>query len=209
MTINAKCKICRRTGEKLFLKGDKCFTAKCPMTRKPYPPGIFGSQKRHEALSEYGEQLKEKQKLKFTYGLREGQFENYIKEAFKKRGVENTLQLVRLLESRLDNVVFKAGFAKSRSVARQLVSHGHILVNGKKITIPSFRVKNGDLIQINPKKAAKTIFSDLDAALKKYQPPSWINLDKSQKSAKISALPSLEESGLGIDLNKVIEFYTK
>lgn len=209
MAVDAKCKICRRAGEKLFLKGDKCFTPKCPVIRKPYPPGMFGPKSRRRAISEYSGQLKEKQKLKFTYGLGEKQFENYIKEATQKVGIENTLHLVRILESRLDNVVFKMGLAKSRSTARQLVSHGHILVNGKKVNIPSFRVKKGDLIQIYPKNLTKPVFRDLDLTLKKYQAPSWINLDKNQKTAKISAPPSLEESGLNIDLNKVIEFYTK
>lgn len=208
---DSKCKICRRAGEKLFLKGEKCFSAKCPLVRKPYVPGIFGpaSTKRRKSPSEYGGQLKEKQKLKFAYGLREKQFANYVEKATKKRGIENTLQLIRFLESRIDNAIFKMGLAKSRSAARQLVSHGYITVNGKKTNTPSFRVEKGDFIQINPLKIAKPVFRDLDVTLKKHQPPNWIELDKNQKTAKITAMPSLEESASNVDLNKVIEFYTK
>ncbi|OGZ31842.1 MAG: 30S ribosomal protein S4 [Candidatus Niyogibacteria bacterium RIFCSPLOWO2_12_FULL_41_13] len=206
---DSKCKICRRAGEKLFLKGEKCFSVKCPLVKKPYPPGIFGPVSRRRPPSEYGDQLKEKQKLRFAYGLREKQFANYVEKATKKRDIENTLQLIRFLESRLDNVVFKMGLAKSRSAARQLVSHGYIAINGRKTTIPSFGVKEGDLIQINPPKTAKPVFRDLDVTLKKHQPPSWIELDKNQKTAKIIAMPSLKETAGNIDLNKIIEFYTK
>lgn len=171
---------------------------------------MFGSSSRsRRMLSEYGSQLKEKQKLKFLYGLRERQFENYVRQAVQKKGAENRLELIRLLESRLDNVVFKMGLAKSRGIARQLVSHGYIFVNDRKINIPSFRIKAGDVVKINPLKSAKTVFRDLDAALQKYETPKWINLDKNQKTAKILNLPSIEESGAAVDLNKIIEFYAK
>ena len=186
--INDKCKKCRRAGEKLFLKGEKCFSPKCPITRKPYPPGKFGKSRRkrpNRGLSEYGVQLREKQKLKFSYGLRERQFANYLKEANKKGGGDVKTYLLELLESRLDNVVFRLGLTNSRSQTRQIISHGHIMVNNRKVTIPSYRVKIGDKISIRPQSINKTVFRDLDIKLKKYNPPSWINLDKDKKEGII------------------------
>lgn len=183
--MDNKCKKCRRAGEKLFLKGEKCFSPKCPLTRKPYPPGIFGKSKRkrvRRGLSEYGAQLREKQKIKFSYGLRERQFSNYLKEA---------TPLFELLESRLDNVVFRLGFSDSRLGARQIVSHGHIMVNSRKVNIPSCRLKIGDKISIRPQSANKAVFKDLDIKLKKYNPPSWIKLDKIKKEGEIIGRPTL------------------
>jgi len=147
--INDKCKKCRRAGEKLFLKGEKCFGPKCSLTRKPYAPGKFGKGKRkrpNRGLSEYGIQLRERQKLKFSYGLRERQFFNYLKEANKKGGGDTRAYLLMLFESRLDNVVFRLGFTDSRSQARQIISHGHIMVNNRKVNISSFRTKIDDKI---------------------------------------------------------------
>jgi small subunit ribosomal protein S4 len=186
--INDKCKKCRRAGEKLFLKGEKCFSPKCPIIRKPYPPGKFGKSRRkrpNRGLSEYGVQLREKQKLKFSYGLRERQFANYLKEANKKGGGDAKTYLLELLESRLDNVVFRFGLTDSRSQARQIISHGHIMVNNRKVTIPSYRVKISDKISIRPQSIKKIIFRDLDIKLKKYNPPSWINFDKEKKEGVI------------------------
>ncbi len=191
--INDKCKKCRRAGEKLFLKGEKCFSPKCPVTRKPYPPGKFGKSRRkgrNRGLSEYGVQLREKQKLKFSYGLRERQFSNYLKEANKKGGGDAKTYLLELLESRLDNAVFRLGLIDSRSQARQIISHGHIMVNNRKVTIPSYRVKIGNKISIRPQSINKTIFRDLDIKLKKYNPPSWINFDKEKKEGEIVGRPS-------------------
>jgi small subunit ribosomal protein S4 len=205
-----KCKICRRIGQKLFLKGEKCFTPKCPLSRKPYPPGIFGAKGGGKAFaSEYGKLLQAKQKLKFLYGLEERRLKNYVKEATGKKGVENTLQLVRLLESRLDNAVFRLGFAISRGLARQLVSRGFITVNGRTITIPSFAVRPGDEIQIKPQKAGKGLFQNLDAAIKNYTPPKWINLDKEKKTGKILNLPAQEDANIPINLNNIIELYSR
>lgn len=183
--LDNKCKKCRRAGEKLFLKGEKCFTPKCSLTRKAYPPGIFGRSKgKHpkRGISEYGAQMRERQKIKFSYGLRERQFANYLKEP---------APLTELLESRLDNVVFRLGFSDSRSGARQIVSHGHILVNNKKVNIPSFRVKIGAKILIRHQSANKVVFRDLDIKLKKYNPPSWIKLDKTKKEGEIIGRPTI------------------
>lgn len=186
--LNDKCKKCRRAGEKLFLKGEKCFGPKCPIIRKPYPPGKFGKGRRKKptrGLSEYGAQLREKQKLKFSYGLRERQFANYVGKANKKGRGDAKTYLLELLESRLDNVVFRLGLTDSRSQARQIISHGHIMINNRKVTIPSCRVKINDKISIRPQSINKTIFRDLDIKLKKYNPPSWINLDKDKKEGVI------------------------
>lgn len=187
-----KCKRCRRIGEKLFLKGEKCFTPKCPLTRKPYAPGIFGKRgpkKARRGMSDYGVQLRDKQKTKFSYGLRERQFAIYVKEAAKKFGGNAQEFLFQFLESRLDNVVFRLGFSASRFGARQLVSHGHILVNGKKVDIPSYRIKIGDKISIRPQSVEKGIFKDIDIKIKKYNPPVWISLDKAKKEGEIVGKP--------------------
>jgi len=210
--INTKCKICRRAGEKLFLKEGKCYTPKCPLTRKSYPPGVQkrGAEKKPKrALSEYGLQLAEKQKLKFFYLLRERQFKNYVKEALKGTGSDIISRLAEILELRLDNVVYRLGFAKSRSVARQLVSHGHIMVNGKKTNIPSYRLKVGDIIAIRPQSASKKIFQDLDIYFKKYQPPVWLELNKEKKEGKVVGKPQAQDIEVKTNLNAIIEFYSR
>lgn len=192
--ISDKCKKCRRAGEKLFLKGEKCFSPKCPLSRKPYPPGIFGkrTKRRRSArgLSEYGVQLRERQKLKFSYGLRDRQFSNYLKKAQKKGGGDVKTYLFELLESRLDNIVFRLGFTDSRSQARQIVSHGHIMVNKRKVDIPSYKIKMGDKILLRPQSVNKKIFRDLEIKIKKYNPPSWLKLDKEKKEGEIIGRPS-------------------
>lgn len=210
--INTKCRVCRRAGEKLFLKEEKCYTPKCPLARKSYPPGIQkrGADKRaRRALSEYGFQLREKQKLKFFYLLAERQFKNYIQEALKGKGTDIISRLAEILELRLDNVVYRLGFAKSRSSARQLVSHGHIAVNGRKTDIPSCRLKIGDKITIRPQSASKKKFQDIDIYFKKYQPPVWLELDKEKKEGKIVGKPRLEDIEVKSNLNAIIEFYSR
>lgn len=192
--IRSKCKKCRRIGEKLFLRGEKCFSVKCPLTRKPYAPGIFGKTKRKrgkKGLSEYAVQLREKQKMKLTYGVRERQFANYLKEANKKGKGDASERLFEFLELRLDNIVFRLGLAESKAKARQIVSHGHIIVNNRKVNIPSFRLRMADKISIRPQSANKAIFKDLDIKLKKYNPPSWIKFDKNKKEGEISGRPTL------------------
>lgn len=208
--IISKCRICRRAGEKLFLKQEKCFTQKCPVSRKPYPPGFKKSGKRpRKSRSEYGIQLAEKQKMKFLYLLRERPFRNYVQEALKGKTGDISSRLAEFLELRLDNVVYRLGFAKSRSAARQIAGHGHIAVNGRKINIPSYRVKVGDRISIRPQSSAKKVFQDLDLYFKKYNPPVWIELDKEKREGKIIGKPGVQDIEVKTNLNAIIEFYSR
>lgn len=204
---NTQCKTCRRTGQKLFLKGEKCFSPKCAMIRKPYPPGVRA--KRPRRASEYGIQLKEKQKLKFLYGIREKQFVNYIKKAMKTGGSNIAVILVELLESRLDNVVFKMGLSPSRNSARQIINHGHILVNNRKVSIPSYKAKKGDKVSIRAQSVSRKIFMDLDTTLKKFEAPSWMKLDKEKKEAEIVRTPFEDMVSKDININSIIEFYSR
>ncbi len=205
---DTKCKTCRRIGQKLFLKEDKCFSPKCGAIRKPYAPGNQKKGRRGN-ISEYGLQLKEKQTLKFLYGLRERQFVNIVKSAIQKGGKEIARRILQTLEMRLDNTVYRLGFAKSRSLARQLVSHGHVLINGAKLTIPSYHVQKGDKISIRHSSASKKMFTDLDIALKKYNTPSWLKLDKNLKSAEVINQPDTENLDMTININSIIEFYSR
>jgi len=197
-------------GTKLFLKGEKCFTPQCPLIRKPYPPGTRGKRKA-KPLSEYGKELREKQKLKNWYNLRETQFKNYVKEALEKKGqVEDTsVFLIQKLEKRLDNVIFRLGFAKSRAQARQMVSHRHFMVNGRVVNIPSYQVKIGDKISIREGSKKKKIFEGLKMSLKKYQPPSWLKIDPEKLEGEVIKEPTVEEAGVPVELSAVFEFYSK
>ena len=188
-----KCKKCRRVGEKLFLKGERCFGPKCALARKPYPPGpaTKSGKTRRASSTEYGIKLKEKQKIKFSYGLRTRQFDNYAKEAENKAGGGNVMAaLYSFLESRLDNVVFRMGLTDSRSVARQIVTHGHVMVNGRRVDIPSYRISVGSKITVRPQSAVKAVFKDIDAKMKKYNPPVWLKLDKTKKEGEIIGMPA-------------------
>jgi len=207
---NAKCKICRRLGVKLFLKGDRCFSPKCSMVRKAYPPGKKG-KRRVKALSEYGKELREKQKLKNWYNLKERQFRKYVKEVLEKRGrVKDTAaSLVKTLESRLDNVVFRLGFADSRVQAKQLVSHGHFLVNGKSIDTPSCQLKKGDVVSLKSQKIKKTIFQNLKNLLKKHKTPSWLELDIEKLEGKVIGEPTIEEVAPPVEISAIFEFYSR
>ena len=207
---NNKCKICRRLGAKLFLKGDRCLSPKCSMVKKPYSPGEKG-KKRRRPLSEYGKELSEKQKLRNWYNLKEKQFRRYVKEVLEKRGkVEDAgALLIEKLESRLDNVVFRMGFASSRSQARQIISHGHFLINEKKVNIPSFHLRKGDKIALHSVSRKKTIYNELPTTLKKYKPPSWIELNVEKMEAKIIAEPTLEEAAPPAEISAIFEFYSR
>ncbi len=208
--INNKCKICRRLGVKLFLKGEKCFSPKCPMVRRPYPPGVKG-KRRKGPLSEYGKELQEKQKLKNWYNLRERQFKNYVKEVLNKgeKGKNMEDLLIEKLESRLDNVVFRIGFASSRNQARQLVSHGHFLVNNKKVNIPSYQVKKGDRISLNPKAKEREIFRNISIILKKQKVPSWLKIDVDKLEAEVKGFPTFEEAAPPVEISSIFEFYSR
>ena len=199
--LKDKCKICRRAGEKLFLKGERCFSAKCALVRKPYIPGIHGGGMKKAGgrgsrrPSEYGLQLREKQKLKNLYELREKQFASYVEKAITSKTKSGT-RLMELLESRLDNVIFRLGFAVSRSVARQMVSHGHIWVNGRRSTIASRQLHKNDVIAIRPQSAGKGMFVNLDVLLKKYNAPVWLSVDKDKKEGIIKGVPTVDEATL-------------
>lgn len=208
--INSKCKICRRLGVKLFLKGERCLSPKCAFVKKPYPPGKKG-KKRVKALSEYGKELREKQKLKNWYNLGERQFRKYIKETLSKRGkIEDAADfLVKHLEVRLDNVVFRLGFTQSRTQARKLIGQCHFLVNGRPINVPSYQLKKGDKISIRPKSRGKTIFQNLPTLLKKYQPSSWLELNIEKLEGKVTKEPSLEEVAPPAEISAIFEYYSR
>jgi small subunit ribosomal protein S4 len=200
------CRLCRRTGEKLYLKGEKCFTNKCPFEKRPYPPGQHGPLQRKVKLSIYGQQLREKQKVKWMYGMLEAQFKRFFRIAQHMPG--NTGEnFLSLLERRLDNVVFRAGFAKNRGQARQFVRHGHILVNGEKVDIPSYIVKVGDVIQVADHFKNN---SELQSALKMNRPsPSWLSIDKNALRAQVVRLPQREDITAPINERLIVEFYSR
>lgn len=205
--LEAKCKQCRREGEKLYLKGDKCFGPKCPVTRRPFKPGQHGPTSRTRPTP-YGLQLREKQKAKNTYGILEKQFRNYFLSATRRLG--NTGEfLVQMLELRLDNVVFRLGFAKSRALARQLVNHGHVRVNGKKVTIASFQAKAGDVITLSGRIGKSKLFADETARLEKYQTPTWLHLEAATKTGKILTVPAGAELKQNFDPKLIVEFYSR
>jgi len=195
----------RSLGMKLFLKGERCNSPKCVMVRRPSKPGMHGG-KRQRAISEYGEQLREKQRMRVSYGLRESQLEKIIKDSLKKTGVVSETIIIEL-ERQLSNVIFRLGLAPSRVVARQLISHGHILVNGKKVTIPSYPVKVGDRISIKPSSLNTLLFKNLSVKIKNYNPPEWLTLDKEKLEGKVISLPKNIE--IPFDLNLVIDYYSK
>jgi small subunit ribosomal protein S4 len=207
----AKCKTCRRLGTKLFLKGDRCFTAKCPMIRRPYPPGM--KTKMNRGLSQYGREFKEKQKLKKWYGLREVQFKNYVKDILSKRSSgqskDSPTLLIQKLESRLDNVIFKMGLANSRALSRQMISHGHFLINGKKVNIPSYHLKIGDKITISEHSLKKNIFKNTLVSLEKKSSPAWILVDAKKAEGTIKSFPSLEEAAPPVEISLIFEFYSR
>ncbi len=208
MAINdLQCKKCRRAGEKLFLKGEKCFSAQCPMIKKNFPPGVHG-QKGRGRISEYGRQLIEKQKTKWIYGIQERQFKKYFEEALKKKG--NTSELFfQKLETRIDNIVYRLGLAGSRRQARQLVSHGHFKVNGRKVTIPSHRLKVGDTIAVRPKSQESPIFQNYQEKLKEREVPAWLSFELEDLTGKITNQPKLEDIETGIDWRMIVEFYSR
>ncbi len=203
----AVCRLCRREDTKLFLKGDRCFTDKCAYERRQYPPGMHG-QARRRRPSDYGQQLREKQKVKRMYGLIEKQFRGYYYKASRMKGVtgENLLQL---LERRLDNVVLRCGFAASHAEARQLARHGHFLINGKKVNIPSFQVQAGDVIEVRERSRKVQKVVDAIANLDRSPLPAWIEIDRDNFKAKITQLPAREDVSADIDEQLIIELYSK
>lgn len=202
----AYCRLCRAEGIKLFLKGDRCYSDKCAFERRGYVPGEHGQTRKKQ--SDYGIQLREKQKLKRMSGLLEKQFKGYFEKADRQKGVAGT-NLLLLLEKRLDNMVYRMGFANSRNEARQLVRHCHFLVNGKRVTIPSFQVKVGDVIQVTEKSRKVTRILDAMETVARRSVPQWLELDKDAFSGVVKALPSREELTMPIQEQLIVEFYSK
>jgi len=202
----ADCRLCRREGNKLFLKGDRCYSDKCAIERRPYPPGEAGHKRIKE--SEYRTQLREKQKAKRIYGLQEKQFRGYYDIANREEGITGE-NLLRLLESRLDNVVYRLGFAKSRDEARQQVRHGHILVNGRRVDIPSFRVKSGDLIAVAPKAKELLVIKTALITNERIEVPSWLEVDIEKLQGSVLALPNREQIDSDIAEQLIVELYSK
>jgi small subunit ribosomal protein S4 len=200
------CRLCRRYGEKLYLKGDRCFGPKCAFTRRPTPPGM-ASQRRRK-VSDRGLQLREKQRARVFYGLLERQFRGYYDEALRKTGVTGDA-LVRVLESRLDNVVYRLGLADSRKQARQVVRHGHISLNDRKTNIPSAHVKVGDQVGFTPR-GAKTEYAKLvQETISSKQPPAWLSLDLAAMKGRVIAEPTLEQAEAFFDPNVIVEYYSR
>ena len=203
---DAVCRQCRREGQKLFLKGERCYSDKCAINRRSFAPGQHG--KARKKLSEYGLQLREKQKARRYYGVLEGQFHHYFEMAERKAGItgENLLQI---LESRLDNVVYRLGFAMSRPEARQLVVHGHFTVNGKKVNIPSYLVSAGDVIAVQQKSKQSEKFKVVAEANANRPVPAWLEVDRENQSGKVVALPSRDQIDLDIQETLLVELYSK
>ena len=205
--LNPKCKRCRRAGEKLFLKGDRCSTPKCAFTRRPFAPGQK-SQRRRGNLSEYGRQLAEKQKVKRTYGILEKQFRNYVLKAVAAKG-DSRENLMIAIERRLDNVLHRLGVSHSKKGARQIVNHGLVKVNGRRVDIASFRVKKQDVIDFKDRTLKSPLFANIKATAKKQQLPSWLIWDAEKMQAKVVSLPGKEDLGDLSALGVVIEFYSR
>ncbi len=206
--IDSKCKLCRRAGEKLFLKGDRCLSPKCAMVRRPYLPGVHGHNPSRGG-SEFGRQLAMKQKIKRLYGVMERQFRHHFDEVRKTPGITGD-QLLSRLERRLDNVIYRLGFAASRVQAKQLVSHKMFEVNGKRMNIPSVEVHVGDVIALKQNKKDKTFFKLQSEIMKgKKDVPHWLELDTEKLVAKVIALPTRQDVGVSVDPQMVVEYYSK
>ena len=201
---DANCKLCRREGQKLFLKGERCYSPKCAIEKRNYAPGQHGQNRKK--MSDYGTQLREKQKTKRFYGLQETQFRNLFDKAAKKKGMTGENFLI-LLESRLDNVVFRLGFASSRKEARQLVTHNHFTVNGKKVNIPSYEVKAGDVIKVKEKSTHSPKFKEVKEMT--ITVPSWLTVDVEKLEGKVVALPTRSEIDTPVAEHLIVEFYSK
>lgn len=191
-----------------MLKGDRCLSSKCAFSRRPYIPGVHGNDRRRPRITDFGKQLREKQKTKRLYGVSETQFSNYYKKAMKLKG-DSGLNFVRLLETRLDNVLYRSGFAKSRASARQLVSHAHVSVNGRSVDVPSYSVKAGDVIAIRDQKRQKGPWKTLAEDLQNKELASWLVIQPADGAIKISGGPTEEELKQAFDPKLIIEYYSR
>jgi small subunit ribosomal protein S4 len=206
---DAVCKLCRREGEKLFLKGERCYSPKCAFERKPYPPGPHGRDTQfRRKVSDYGLQLRAKQKARRVYGVMERQFRRYFREAERRRGLTG-VNLLILLESRLDNVVYRLGLASSRPQARQLVRHGHLEVNGRKVDIPSYLVQPGDVVMVRPGSRQKAYFRELVEDLPHRAVPDWLSRDDEAMMGRVMALPERKDLDVTLDEQLIVEYYSR
>ncbi|MCF8027872.1 MAG: 30S ribosomal protein S4 [Desulfobacteraceae bacterium] len=201
------CRICRRENLKLYFKGDRCYSDKCAFDRRSYPPGQHG-QRRGGKISDYGLQLREKQKVKRAYGLSEKQFRLFFERSEQKKGVTGTNLLV-MLECRLDNVVYRLGFASSRVQGRQLVKHNHFLINGRKVNIPSYQVKPGDVVEIREKSRNVAAINEAVESMVRRGMPQWLELDKETLKGSVKTLPVRDDITMPVQENQIIEFYSK
>ncbi len=203
------CRLCRRAGQKLFLKGQRCFSPKCAMERKSYPPGHRGHGARRYRVSDYSKQLREKQKLRHIYGINEEQFRRYVREAERMPGVSGN-NLLQLLERRLDNVIYRAGLANSRAQARQMVNHRHFVVDGQVVNIPSYLVKVGQRIEAkNGSKDLQPIEEALAATAPRAESIGWLQVDEKDRVVEVIRLPERDEIALDVDEQLVMEFYSR
>ena len=204
------CKLCRREGEKLFLKGARCLSSKCALDRREYPPGVHGrdSQWRRRRASDYSRQLREKQKARRIYGVLERQFRRYFHLAQRRTGLTG-VNLLIILESRLDNVVYRLGFADSRAQARQLVNHGHLDLNGRRNDIPSAIVRAGDIVAVRKESSRKPYFKVLGQQLDERQVPRWLSLDVDALSGQVSHLPAREDIDVSLNEQRIVEYYSR
>ncbi|HXF63249.1 MAG TPA: 30S ribosomal protein S4 [Caldilineaceae bacterium] len=206
---DAVCKLCRREGQKLFLKGERCLTPKCAIERRNYPPGEHGKKASfRRKVSDYGMQLREKQKARRIYGVMEKQFRRYFREASRRKGMTGAT-LLALLESRLDNVVYRLGFADSRSQARQLVRHGHFEVNGRKTNIPSYIVNVGDTIAVRANSRDKAYFKDRAQLMESSKVPGWLSLNLMNMSGTVQAEPGREDIEIPLNEQLIVEYYSR
>lgn len=204
--IGSVCRLCRREGEKLFLKGERCYNGKCAVDKRPYAPGMHGQSRKK--VSEYGTQLREKQKAKRIYGILETQFRNYYEEATRQKGIAGD-NLMRLLELRLDNVIYRAGFGRSRTESRQVVRHNHITVNGKKVNIPSYQVRPGDVVAVKEGSVGIQRFKDIFETTSGRVVPGWMTANTEACKITIDAAPLREQIEVPVNETLIIELYSK
>lgn len=204
------CKLCRREGEKLFLKGTRCFSPKCAMERRAYPPGMHGkgAQFRRKRESDYNRQLRAKQKARRVYGVLERQFRRYYEEALQRRGLTG-LNLLQILETRLDNVVYRLGYGSDRAEARQLVTHGHFEVNGRRTDVPSMILKPGDVVMVRDGSRSRPYFKDLSAVVEDVTVPIWLSRDLKNLSGTVIRLPERGEMDSNLQEQSIVEYYSR
>jgi small subunit ribosomal protein S4 len=200
------CRLCRREGAKLFLKGTRCYTKKCSFERRPTPPGQHGVRRRK--MGDFGIQLREKQKMRRVYGVLERQFRNYFREAETHAGVTGEA-LLQSLETRLDNVVFRLGFASSRAQARQLVAHGHFAVNGTPTNVPSYTMRPGDRVEVRESRRSREAFKVIRETLRSHQAPEWLSLDAAKLAGSVASLPRRDQMPLDLSEQLVVEYYSR